>query len=341
MDSKVSQMGPWRLTFDTNPDLCNLNCVMCEEHSIYTKHNKKKNRLMDFQIIKKVVREAKEYGLREIIPSTMGEPLLYPYMEDLIRLTKENYLKLNITTNGTFPGLGVEKWAKLILPIVSDIKISINGATKEIAENIMIGMNFKKFLNDIDILIKMRDIIIKNQINYPSITFQITFMEQNLKELINIIKLAINHNIDRVKGHHLWITHPELQKESLRRNNDSINRWNKHVEKIIEYVKNNPLENGKQIFLENFLELSLKKRSKDWACPFLGKEGWIAFDGTFNVCCAPDNLRRTLGEFGNVLEHNIIDLWNSEIYQSLVKNWNKYQVCQICNMKKPKNKFKR
>ena len=25
--------APWRITFDTNPDDCNLNCVMCEEHS--------------------------------------------------------------------------------------------------------------------------------------------------------------------------------------------------------------------------------------------------------------------------------------------------------------------
>src|SRR5207253_2951864 len=25
--------GPWRITFDTNPDTCNLHCVMCEEHS--------------------------------------------------------------------------------------------------------------------------------------------------------------------------------------------------------------------------------------------------------------------------------------------------------------------
>jgi hypothetical protein len=25
--------GPWRITFDTNPDTCNLRCIMCEEHS--------------------------------------------------------------------------------------------------------------------------------------------------------------------------------------------------------------------------------------------------------------------------------------------------------------------
>jgi hypothetical protein len=31
------QSAPWRITFDTNPDDCNLSCIMCEEHSIYSK----------------------------------------------------------------------------------------------------------------------------------------------------------------------------------------------------------------------------------------------------------------------------------------------------------------
>ena len=28
--------GPWRITFDTNPDDCNLHCIMCEDHSPYS-----------------------------------------------------------------------------------------------------------------------------------------------------------------------------------------------------------------------------------------------------------------------------------------------------------------
>ena len=64
--------GPWRITFDTNPDQCNIHCIMCEEHS---KHNLSKgdmNRIMDFHIIEDVIEDAVGYGLKEIIPSTMG-----------------------------------------------------------------------------------------------------------------------------------------------------------------------------------------------------------------------------------------------------------------------------
>ena len=133
--------GPWRITFDTNPDLCNLRCVMCEENSIYNKHKRINPRIMDFNIIQKVVKSAKGSGLTEIIPSTMGEPLLYRDFQKLLRLLKNSDLKLNLTTNGIFQGLDVKRWAQIILEVASDVKISINGATKETAEQIMIGID--------------------------------------------------------------------------------------------------------------------------------------------------------------------------------------------------------
>jgi hypothetical protein len=33
---EATRPGPWRITFDTNPDDCNLHCIMCEEHSPYS-----------------------------------------------------------------------------------------------------------------------------------------------------------------------------------------------------------------------------------------------------------------------------------------------------------------
>ena len=38
--------APWRITFDTNPDDCNLRCIMCEEHSIYSKSQEERKACM-------------------------------------------------------------------------------------------------------------------------------------------------------------------------------------------------------------------------------------------------------------------------------------------------------
>jgi len=299
---------------------------------------------MNFRIIENIIDDTVEQGLKEIIPSTMGEPLLYNRFPDLIDLLKTNNLKLNLTTNGTFPKLGAELWGRLILPVASDIKISINGASKNINESIMEDLNFENQITNIKKFIQIRDEIRRDGINNPTLTFQATFMEMNLYEIPELLKMAINMDIDRFKGHHLWITLPELEDESMRRNKSAIIRWNNIVKEIYLIVENERLKNGKRIKLDNIYAIPYNHNNevipKEYICPFLGREAWIAWDGTFNVCCAPDNLRKTLGNYGNAKKDNFINLWNSKRYDDLIENWGDYEVCKVCNMRKPKKDIK-
>ncbi|MEB0139820.1 MULTISPECIES: glycosyltransferase [unclassified Undibacterium] len=125
-----SSDGPWRITFDTNPDSCNLRCIMCEEHSPHSALQSiriaedRPRRVMPFELIRKTVAEAAAHGLREIIPSTMGEPLLYSNFEDVLALCVEYKVQLNLTTNGTFPRLGVEAWARRLVPVTGVFQAS-------------------------------------------------------------------------------------------------------------------------------------------------------------------------------------------------------------------------
>ena len=331
--------APWRITFDTNPDQCNIHCIMCEEHSNYNLGKRNLNRIMDFKIIEEVVENTVNHGLKEIIPSTMGEPLLYENFKDLINLIKHHNLKLNLTTNGTFPRLGVKEWAKLILPIASDVKISINGASKETNESIMNGIDFKKQITNIKKFIQIRDEIRREGLNNPTITFQATFMKRNINEMPELVRMAIKMNIDRFKGHHLWITYPELKNESLRQDLDSIKQWNKIAKELHRIAENERLGNNLKIKLDNIYPIpystKIYKIPENFICPFLGREAWIAWDGTFNVCCAPDDLRRTLGNFGNVKVKSFMGLWTSLNYTDLIKNWGNYEICKLCNMRKP------
>ena len=122
--------GPWRITFDTNPDDCNLKCVMCEEHSPHSplqplrRAAGKPQRRMGIDLVRRVLEDSRGTGLREIIPSTMGEPLLYDHFENILDLCATEGVKLNLTTNGTFPRIGARAWAERIVPVTSDVKIS-------------------------------------------------------------------------------------------------------------------------------------------------------------------------------------------------------------------------
>lgn len=69
---------------------------------------------------------------------------------------------------------------------------------------------------------------------------------------------------------------------------------------------------------------------------FLGEEAWIATDGRFNPCCAPDKERRKLGDFGRLDTQTMEDIWQSEQYKKLKLSYMQHEVCQHCNMRKPK-----
>jgi len=297
--------GPWRITFDTNPDDCNLSCIMCEDHSPFSSTQRERvqarirRRRMPIELVHKIIAEAKPMGLREIIPSTMGEPLLYKNFIEILNLCKKYEVKLNLTTNGTFPMKGAKTWAELIVPVTSDVKISWNGSTKETQEKIMRGSQWDKVLGNIKDFIQIRDQFAKEGGNYCRITFQLTFMRENVGELADIIELAAGVGVDRVKGHHLWAHFKEIEDSSIRQNSQTISYWNVMVEKAYKVAEQKLLPNGKKILLENIYPITSKlNQTYDGECPFLGKEAWVATDGRFNPCCAPDKERRSLGDFG-------------------------------------------
>lgn len=342
--SVSSRLGPRRITFDTNPDICNLRCVMCEEHSPHSssqadrKAEGRGRRLMPFKLIEQVIADAAPYGLEEIIPSTMGEPLLYENFEDIIDLCRQYGVKLNLTTNGTFPRLGVERWAERIVPITSDIKISWNGATAQTHEAIMLGSQWKKGIEHIRKFIAIRDAHESASGNRCRVTLQLTFLEANVHELADMVRLAIDLGVDRVKGHHLWAHFEEIAGQSMRRDLAAIQRWNQAVKDTYRAAGERLLPNGKAIQLENIFMLegdAIEDLAPGGTCPFLGQEAWVSAEGRFDPCCAPDAQRRTLGEFGNLKNSGFMDIWNSDAYRELKATYRNRRLCMGCNMRKP------
>jgi len=345
--------APWRVTFDTNPDDCNFKCIMCEQHSPYSPHQVErkrcgqKSRRMDFAQIEKVVKELVPHGLQEIIPTTMGEPLMYKDFNKMMKLCETEGIKLNLTTNGSFlRGTSGERWARQIVPVTSDVKISWNGITEETQSKIMKGSNLEKQKESLHQLIRIRNEVAQEGGNYCSVTLQLTFMEVNLAEIPDLVRFAIEAGCDRVKGHHLWAHFDEIADQNLRRNADSIRRWNSVAQECRKIADENPLPNGRKLRLDNFFDLDPTAALEgapssaihpQATCPFLGQEAWINHSGRFDPCCAPDEERKALGDFGNVSDSSFLDLWNSKAYDRLLKDYWKRPLCKSCNMRRPPN----
>lgn len=318
--------APWRVTFITNPDRCNLRCKICDTFSEDNRSRLTTARRpeLDFGIVEKTVMLLAPHGLKEIIPSTMGEPLLYSHFERLVELCRRNGIKMNLTTNGTFPK-GVEFWAEKLLGVVSDVKFSINGINPAINEAIMCGIDTRMQLANIEYYLNLR-----RRLHSPStVTLQCTFMKSNLYEFENIIRWAIEHGIDRVKGHHVWKTSESLGDEMLR-TPEKAPLWNQVCAQC------HAISDGK-IKLENFTPIDLAAPAidaEDTFCQFLGQEFWIEYDGSYQICCCPSDVRKQFGDFGNVATLSPLAMWNGEKYRSFIENWGDSDNCITCNMRR-------
>lgn len=339
-----STPSPWRITFDTNPDTCNLKCVMCEEHSphsprqIRRKQEGRPRRVMPIALLEKIVADAAGKGLREIIPSTMGEPLLYRDFDQILDICERYQVALNLTTNGTFPGRGARAWAERLVSLCSDVKISINGASAATQAAIMIGSDFDAMIDRVREFIEVRDQHAAAGGRRCRVTFQLTFLTTNIDEFPDLIRLAIDLGVDRVKGHHLWAHFAEIESLSLRQSRETLAHWNQVVTLCREVARSSVLPNGEQILLENFDVLepgATEDLAPGGCCPFLGKEAWVSAEGRFDPCCAPDAQRRTLGEFGNLHERSLIDIWTSAEYRFLRTSYRSRGLCLGCNMRRP------
>lgn len=335
----------WRVTIDTNPEDCNLKCIMCEEHSPYSnfiptlyKETGIKRRRMKFETVEQIFKQAEKLEVKEIIPSTMGEPLLYKGIEGVFKLSEKHGIKINLTTNGTFPKHSVEHWAKLIVPNTTDVKISWNSATAETAQKVMLNVNFNETLENVRQFIAFRDKYFTETGYFCRITFQVTFMQNNMHELADIVKLAAELGVDRVKGHHLWAHFEQIKSLSMKVTKESVALWNSYVKAAYKAQEQFKKPNGEKVILENIIPLHDNENVEvplDYECPFLQKELWISATGKISPCCAPDNLRKSLGDFGNIETSTIEDVLNSAQYLDLVKNYKNNPLCKTCNMRKP------
>jgi len=150
-----------RLTLVTNPDVCNLHCPLCFLNQRGYAFGMGE---MPFEVAKAAIEKyagdagklsGKEpCGLREVIPSTMGEPLLYSKFKELLEYCFLRKIPLNLTTNGTFPGMwGTTAGMERLLLACSDIKVSCMGFDSATFTEMMPGISFASWRNHVEKLL--------------------------------------------------------------------------------------------------------------------------------------------------------------------------------------------
>ena len=183
-----------RLTLLTNPDRCNLRCPLC-----FLNQRGRAFGMGEMPI--EVARAAIERfagaeipvqeRLHAVIPSTMGQPLLYTYFDELLEFCRTRHLPLNLTTNGTFPGKwGTEQGMERLIDACSDIKVSCMAFDSATFDEMMPGFSFERWRDNVCRLVGF---------GRGSVTLQVTVHKKLVAKVPEILAWAESIGIARIK----------------------------------------------------------------------------------------------------------------------------------------------
>lgn len=291
---------------------------------------------MDPGLASAVLAGARGGDLREVIPSTMGEPLLWAGIDGLIEACAAGRFRLNLTTNGTWPGRGARSWGLRISPVASDVKVSWNGASAATAEAIMAGLDFAAALDGVRQFAAARDEVAARTGTRCRLSFQVTAQAGNVDELGALVALAGTLGVDRVKVNQLQPRVAMLAARALPGSQAGRDRWNRAVNSMRSAAAE-ANRAGRALELQNVAPLPPLGAPPEPAgpCPFVGREAWVLHDGRFAPCPHPAAWRGELGDFGDVGSQPLSAIWSGEPLARLADGYRDHPVCRTCALRRP------
>ncbi|HYJ06754.1 MAG TPA: radical SAM protein [Chthoniobacterales bacterium] len=188
---------------------CNLRCRMCHfsfDHVYYQAAH-----FTSPALFERMAASALPLA-HTLILSAANEPLISPHFVDILRIAaRYSVPELLFLTNGQ---LLIPKIADAILETgVTQVQISIDGATKETYEYIRRGAKFDRLVRNLEYLSTR-----KRQLgrSLPRLQFNVVLMRRNLEELPLFVDLAEKLGVEWIAARHLlMIKGLEMEQETL------------------------------------------------------------------------------------------------------------------------------
>lgn len=294
-----------RLTLLTNPDMCNLHCPLCFLEQRGRKFGMGE---MPFEVARHAIELALPQGLREVIPSTMGEPLLYSYFDELLDLCRVHDVPVNLTTNGSFPGVwGSEEGLARLLAACSDIKVSCMGWGESFCE-MMPGLTFDKWKRNVERLVELRKqwgeaegLKAENReaeslkakslkagcARGATVSLQVTLHRKNFEAAAEILQWAESIGVDRIK----WNL-PVFLSVAPAGMRERYGLSDVEIDTLRGRIASEKVRCEGSLFFESRKLKPEGAMQSEADCPFVG-ELWILPDGSEQYCPNPER------RFGN------------------------------------------
>ena len=325
---KPSQFIQKKMAVDFFFDLsdgCNLHCIMCGGRK-----TAKEQTVMDLEVFKNRVLPV-FHTVEDFQFGCQNEALMTPYYTEAIKLIQpllRSGVKGKIVTNGTL--LSESKIAEMIdSNIFHRVSISVDAVSENLFEHIRKGANYKRVMKNVGELIRYRN----RQKSSTEIEFIFTILKENIHELPDLIILAKELGVDRVRTQKLSPKDTYFVEESyLRCLSDNIGKaeqiahnYNIHFNGQIYRTK----EEYNKIILESKNKI-VKKRSY---CGYLNNKLELVADPYGNISTPCQRIQDN-GRLGNLFVSSYEDIVNGPKFRELLESFKNLDqaICSRCYM---------
>ncbi len=283
--------------------ICNKRCFICEY--VHWDKDEQVRRHLSFDEFRHMADQFPP--LRWVNLTGEGSAFLNPAYPRMIRYLWERH-RTSVWLVDHLDDLTTEQLERDILPYVTGIYVSMDGATRATYEGIKAGCNFDRVVSNLKTIIEYKR---RNRTPFPHLCFRYVILRDNVHEIPAFLELldglARPHEwggstsiveftgllyFDEIRDHYVDRVPQEVVDALRRRRGRGIRFWFSHAEE----ERNPPIE-----------------ECAAWLEPYVMLPGYVV------PCCAVmmsnnrPHLRRYA--FGNLFRNNLREVWNSAYYR--------------------------
>lgn len=295
---------------------CNHRCIFCALDFL-----KYKPDVLDEGCLKRLISEAAQKGVKAILYSGEGEPLLHRSAIDIIIFTKQKGIAVALVTNGV---LFDKDKAERALEHLTWIKVSLDAGTKKTYSMVHGARkeDFNMVINNLRSAVKIRD---KHKYSC-TIGAQLLLMPENYREITTLAKLLSQLGVDYL------VIKPYCQHPSSSKRIDSKFKY-KDLFYLEEILKKYCKDNFQIIFRRNAMEKANEKKPYKY-CLGLPFATHITAKGDVYPCNAFVGKKNFI--FGNICRENFITVWGGKrrkkIMDFIYNHWDIKNCRDICRL---------
>ncbi|MHB0870963.1 MAG: radical SAM protein [Chloroflexota bacterium] len=342
------------LVYAESTSRCNLHCFMCRlSFPETTRQAREHMKLETFARLEPLLEPESRLSL-----FGLGEPLLNPNFVEMLRIAKARGSFVGLNSNAM---LLTERIAQAMVELGQDLLVvSFSGGTRETYERVITGANYERVLGNLRRLNELKQLsaisyqpsaistqdagldtgdsslIIPIEQVKPVLQLQFTAMRDNVHEVPEVVRLALELRCAGVVVMPLTIVDPSLAEQSLL----DPALW-PQVEKAFAEARR--VADGASYSFDLQLPTAellraMKARQDGGSSPSTHHSSLICYepwqtlyardDGTVNTCCYSNRV------LGDLKQQTALEIWNGELYRRFrarMRSNNKPSECRVCH----------